>query len=112
MLEHVEDTLNGQESVWVLLLADAFEEDWQVVVVVELRAMNLPVNCVLRAVFNGDRQVTAVVETTELARSNHAAGNCACLWLLDLRSRLGLVGAERLAAQSVTFLKHYKIRQL
>lgn len=32
--EHVECALDGKESVWVLLLANTFKEDWQVVMVV------------------------------------------------------------------------------
>ena len=50
LLEHVENTLHGKESVWVLLLTNAFEEDWQVVVVVKLGHVDLPVDFVLRAV--------------------------------------------------------------
>ena len=32
--KHVESSLDGEESVWLLLLSDSFEEDWEVVMVV------------------------------------------------------------------------------
>ena len=28
LLEHVEHSLHGQESIWVLLLSDSLEENW------------------------------------------------------------------------------------
>jgi hypothetical protein len=33
-LEHVEDTLHSQESVWVLLLSDTLEENGQVMMII------------------------------------------------------------------------------
>lgn len=54
LLEHVKDSLYRQESVWVLLLTNAFEENWQVVVVVELGNVDLPIDFVLRAVIDSN----------------------------------------------------------
>jgi hypothetical protein len=54
LLEHVEDSLHGQESVWVLLFSDALEEDGQVVVVVQLLDFHFPVDFVLRAMLNSN----------------------------------------------------------
>jgi len=72
-LKHVEDALHSEEAVGVLLLTDSLEEDGQVVMVVELHDIDLPLDLVLRAVLNGDRQVTTVVEAAEFARHDGAA---------------------------------------
>ena len=73
LLEHIEDTLNGQEAVGVDLLTDALKEDGQVVVVVELLDLNLPEDAVLRTMLNGDGEITAVVEAAELRDRDSAA---------------------------------------
>ena len=54
LLKHVEYSLNSKESVWVLLLSDALEEDGQVVVVVKLLDFNFPVYFILRSMFNSN----------------------------------------------------------
>ena len=41
VLEHVEDTLDGEEAVRLLLLAEAVEEDGEVVMVVQLLDVQL-----------------------------------------------------------------------
>jgi len=64
--EQVKDTLDGKESVGILLLADTFHEDGEVVMVVELVHLNLPSNLVGGAVLNLDGQISTVVETAEL----------------------------------------------
>jgi hypothetical protein len=97
--------LHGQEAVRVLLLADAFEEDGEVVVVVQLGHVDLPVDFVLRSMLDSNGEVSAIVETAELAGSDHSAGNCACLGSLDLGSWLRLVHAECLSARAFTFLQ-------
>ena len=60
-------TLDGKESVWVLLFTDAFHEDGEVVMVVELVDFNLPSNLVGGAVLNLDGQISTIVEAAELA---------------------------------------------
>lgn len=104
LLKHIEHALHGQESVWVLLFTDAFKEDGQVVVVVQLRGVNLPVNFVLRTMLNCNWKVSAVVETAELTGSNRSTSDSACLWLLDLWCRFWFVRAKRLAAFAFTLL--------
>lgn len=54
LLQHVEDALDSQESVWVLLLTDTLEEDWQVMMIIELLNLHLPVNPILRAMLDGN----------------------------------------------------------
>lgn len=65
LLQHVEHALDRQETVGVLLLSDTFEEDWQVVMVVELHDVDLPEDLVWWAVLNCNWQVTTIVETSE-----------------------------------------------
>jgi len=66
LLEHVEDTLHSKEAVGVLLFADAFEEDRQVMMIIKLHNIDLPLDLVLGSVLNRDGQVATVVEATEL----------------------------------------------
>lgn len=70
LLEHVEDTLNGEETVGVVLFTDTLEEDREVMMVVKLFNVDLPVNFVLGSVFNSNRHVSSVVETAELTLGN------------------------------------------
>ena len=65
--EQIEDTLDSEESVWVLLLTDSLHEDGEVVMVVELVHLNLPRNLVGGAVLNLDGQISTIVEAAELA---------------------------------------------
>jgi len=66
LLEHVEDTLDREESVGVDLLTDTFEEDGEVMMVVELGDINFPVDLVLGSVVDGDGEISSVVEASEL----------------------------------------------
>ena len=68
MSEEIEDTLDSEESVWVLLLTDSLHEDGEVVMVVELVHLDLPRNLVWRAMLNLDGQISTIVEAAELAR--------------------------------------------
>ena len=110
LLEHVEDALHGEESVRVLFLADALEEDWQVVVVVQGHDVDLPLDPVLRTVLDADRQVSSVVETAEFRwghlssfnGTSHRLGWSSLLWSLCSR--------EGLAADSLTLLESCKHR--
>mmetsp|Transcript_30680 Transcript_30680/g.102074 ORF Transcript_30680/g.102074 Transcript_30680/m.102074 type:complete len:300 (-) Transcript_30680:191-1090(-) len=72
LLEHVVDALDGQEAVGLLLLARAVEEDGQVVVVDQLLDVDLPSDLptAASAVEDGDGQIAAVVEDTELRRGH------------------------------------------
>ena len=54
LLKHVEDTLDGEESVRILLLTDALEENGQIMMIVELLNLNLPVDAVLGTVLDGN----------------------------------------------------------
>ena len=50
LLEHVKSALNGEEAVRFVLFADSFEENWEVVVVVQLVNSHLPLHNVLHPV--------------------------------------------------------------
>jgi len=73
LLKHVEDSLDGEESVGVGLLADTLKEDGEVMVVVELLDIHFPVDFVLGPVFHGDGKVSSVVEASELRGGNRSA---------------------------------------
>ena len=106
LLEHVKDSLDRQESVGVLLLADTLEEDGEVVMVVKLHHVHLPVDLVLGSVLNRDGQVTSVVETAELGRLDGSAGEGTGLGLLRNRSGLGLVQGSGLTTKSVSLFQN------
>lgn len=75
--------------------------------VVQLGNINLPVDSILWTVFDCNWKVSTVVETSELAGSDHSASSGSSYWLLDLWGWLGLIGAKRLASFSFTLLEHY-----
>jgi hypothetical protein len=104
LLKHVEDTLNREEAVRVLLLADALEEDGQVVMVVELLDHNLPVDTELRAMLNGNGEVAAVIETTELGGRNGSVVEGTGPGLLSGRLVLRLEEAGRLSSETLSLL--------
>lgn len=105
LVEHVEHALHGQESVWVLLLPNALEEDGQVMVVVQLLNFHFPVDSVLGTVLDGDGEVASVVETSELAGGDVPHVEGACLGLLGSRLLLRLVQAHGLAAEALALLQ-------
>lgn len=105
LVEHIEDALHCEESVWVLLLSDALEEDGQVMVVVQLLDLNFPVDAVLRSVLDGNWEISSVVEASELAGRDVSHVECACLGFLRCRSLLWLVEADCLASESLSFLQ-------
>ena len=104
LAKEVEDTLAGEEAVWVLLLTDALHEDGEVVMVVELFHLNLPLDFVGRAVLNLDGQISAVVETTELGALDLSLLDGTGSRSLNLRLFLGLVQRGWVATASLTTL--------
>ena len=112
-LQHIEDTLHSQESVWVLLLSDTLEENWQVMVVVELLDLNLPVYAVLWAVLNSNWQVTSVVESSEFTWWDVSLVEGASLWFLWCGSFLGFVQTHSFTSETFSLLQNcYKIIML
>ena len=73
-------------------------------VIVELLNLNLPVDTQLRAVLDGDRKVTTVVETPELAGRNWSSVKGSSLGLLRCGLLLRLEKAERAASDTFTLL--------
>jgi hypothetical protein len=73
-------------------------------VIIELLNLNLPVDTQLRAVLDGDRKVTTVVETPELAWRHWSSVKGSCFGLLRRGLLLRLEKAERAAADTFTFL--------
>ena len=61
-LEHVEDTLHGKESVWINLFSDTLEENWEIMMVIQLLNVDFPVDFVLWTVFDGNWEITSIVE--------------------------------------------------
>jgi len=105
LLEHVEHALDSEEAVGVLFLTDTLEEDGQVVMVVKLHNVDLPLDLILRAVLNGDGQVTTVVETAEFTGHNGAALDSTSLWGLGHGNFLGLVEGGGLATATLALLE-------
>ena len=92
LFKHVEYSLNGKESIWVHLFSDSFEEDWQVVMIIQLLDINFPINFVLWGlVLNGNRQVSSVVEQSEFTHWDWSSIHSTSNWFLYDRLRLGLV---------------------
>jgi hypothetical protein len=77
--------LDGEESVGVHLLTDAFKEDRQVVMVIELLDLDLPLDFILRSVLNGDGKITSVVEKSKFRNRDLSGNNGTSFRLLDFR---------------------------
>ena len=67
LFEHVEYSLNSQESVWILLFSNSLKENWQVVMVIELLNLNFPVDSVLWTMLNCNRKIPSVIESPKFA---------------------------------------------
>lgn len=105
LLKHVEDTLDGEESVWVLLFTDTLKEDWEIMMIVELLDLHFPVDAELRTVLNGNREISAVVESTELRRWNASVIESTSNWFLSSRAILWLIQTNSLSTKTLTFLQ-------
>jgi len=68
--KHIESALSGKESVWLLLLTNAFEEDWKVVMVVKGHDVDFPKELVGGTVVNCNWEITSVVEASEFGGWN------------------------------------------
>ena len=66
LLQHVESSLQREESVRVSLLSDTLEEDREVMMVVKLGDIHFPVDSVVATMLNSDGQISTVVESSEL----------------------------------------------
>jgi hypothetical protein len=66
-----------------LLFTDTFEENGEIMVIIKLKNIDFPCDFVLRTMFNRNRQVTSVVETSELTRNDRAALGSSGYGLLD-----------------------------
>ena len=84
-LKHIENALNSKESVGVHLFTDAFKEDWQVVMIVELLNFDLPLDLVLRTMLNCNWEITSIVEESELRNGNLSSDNSTSFGLLNFR---------------------------
>lgn len=104
LLEHVEDALHCEETVWVLLLTDALEEDGQIMVVVQLLDLNLPIDTVLGTMLNCDGEVASVVESTELRSRDVSFVEGTSDGLLRCRPLLGLEEADSAATETFALL--------
>ena len=78
LFKHIEGSLHREESVWVLLLTDALEEDGEVMMVVKGHDVDLPEKLVGGTVINGDWEITPVVETAEFGCWNGTSVGCSC----------------------------------
>ena len=117
LLKHIEHSLHSEESVWVLLFSDAFEEDWEIMMVVELLDLNFPVDLVLRTVFDGDGKISSVIEASEFTGRDGSLVESTSSGLLRCRSFLGLVQTDSLATEAFSFLKNscelgYEVKNL
>ena len=104
-LKHIEDTLHGEEAVWVSLLSDTLEEDGQVVVVIELLDLDFPLDAVLRAVLNCNWQISSVVEESEFTDWDLSSVHSSGLWLLYGWLFSWLVQTCAFSSESITLLE-------
>jgi hypothetical protein len=73
--------------------------------VVELLDLNFPVNSVLRTMLNGNREISTVVETTELTCRNGTIIESSSLGLLRCRLVLRLKETDCAATETLSLLQ-------
>jgi len=92
LIEHVKDSLGGEESVWINFFKNAFEENWQVMMVIQLLNVYFPINSILWSVFNSYWQISSIVEKSEftnwnssgvLSTSSGSMRCWGCLWFVQ-----------------------------
>jgi len=85
-----------------MLLPNTFEENWEVVMVVELVDGNLPLNNILHAVGKCNWKIAAVVEATELGASYIARALGISKRIADRWLGLSLVQTKVLASNTIS----------
>jgi len=105
LFKHIEYTLDRKETVWVSLLTDTFEEDGQVVMVVELHDIDLPEDCVALAMLNGNGQITSIIETSEFTGCDQTSVSSTSSRLSDNWLLLGLSQRGSLATNTAAALE-------
>jgi hypothetical protein len=105
LLKHIHHTLDGQEAIGILFLADALEENRQVVVVIQLHDIDLPENLVGWAVLNRNGKITSVIETSEFRGHNRARSKCTSHRSLGHRLILGLQQRAVLTSNALASLE-------
>jgi len=105
LLQHVKNTLHSQESVWVLLLTDTFEENGQVVMIVKLLNLDFPVDLQLGTVLDSNWEISSVIEATEFRRRYWSHVESASLWLLRSGLFLGLIKTNNFAAETLSLFQ-------
>lgn len=106
LFKHIKYTLYSQESIWVHLFTDTLEEDWQVMMIVQLLDFYLPVDLVLRTVLNCNWQISSVVEEAEFTDWDLSSNNCSSSWLLDTWFVKWLVQTGTFSTKSITLLEN------
>ena len=105
LVKHVENTLDGKESVWILLFSDTLEENGEIMMVVELLNFDFPVDSVLWTMFNGNWEVTSVVESSELTGWDVSLIESSSLWLLWGGSFLWLIQTSGLTSETFSLFQ-------
>jgi len=81
LLKHVKYPLDREEAVRVLLLANSFEEHWQVAVILELRNIDFPIDSVIGgSVLGKDWEVTSHVKSAETCLRYSSGAHGSCSW--------------------------------
>lgn len=105
LLEHIEDTLDGEETVGILLFTDTLEEDGEVVMVVELHDIDFPEDSVLGSVLDRDGEITTIIEASELRGDDSTTVNGTGDGLLNNWLGDGFQKGSSLSTKTFTFLK-------
>ena len=108
VFQQLEDALNGQESVGVLFLTEPFEEDRQVVVIVELTKIHVvnPLEPASRAgMLNDDGKISSIVVSSELRDLDSSLPLGTSSRLVGRRSLLLLVEGEGFSSNACLLLE-------
>ena len=99
-LKDIKCSLHSEESVWVQLLSETFEEDWKIMMEVQLGDIDFPGDSVTRSlVFDDDGKISSFLVSSELTDWDLSSLHGSCLGLRDsvysFRSQLrGILPSE------------------
>lgn len=110
VLEKLEDSLDGEESVRILLFSESFEEDGQVVMVVKFCKVHVvdPLQSASSSsVLHNNWEVSSIVVSSEFRELDVSLLSGSSLWFCNASSFSLLIETEGLSPDSGTLLQHW-----
>lgn len=103
--EHIKNTLDCKESIWINLFPYSFEENWEIMMVIKLLNIDFPINFVLWAVFDSDWKISSIVEKSKFTDWNLSTVDSSSSWLNWYWFWFCLIQTEALSTVTVSLFQ-------